>query len=329
MRITQGNLCAELCARTETVLRARHYSPLTTKAYVGWVRQFLETYWFCTPHDLGEREVTAFLSDLAIRKKVSASTQNQALSAILFLFKQVLGQELDWMDGVVRARRSQHLPVVLTRLEVQQVLGRMRGTPLLVAELLYGSGLRLMECLRLRVKDIDFDQRTILVHDGKGRKDRVTVLPASVDARLRQHMALVRRRHSRDLLNGAGFVELPYALARKYPSAATSWLYQWVFPAARTYLEPDSRERRRHHLHQTVVQKAVKQAVLAAGISKPAGCHTFRHSFATHMLEDGYDIRTIQQLLGHNDVSTTMIYTHVLNEGRGGLPVRSPLDRRR
>jgi integron integrase len=329
MLVTPENQCAELVARTESVLRARHYSPLTTKAYVGWVRQFLERYWYCAPDDLGEREVTAFLSDLAIKKKVSASTQNQALSAILFLFKQVLGYELEWMNGVVRARRSQHLPIVLSRAEVQDVLRQMRGTPLLVAELLYGGGLRLMECLRLRVKDIDFQQRSILVRDGKGQKDRVTVLPRSIDTRLREHLDRVRRRHARDLIAGAGFVELPYALARKFPNAANAWPYQWVFPAARTYFDAESRQRRRHHVHQTVVQKSVRRAVLAARITKPAGCHTFRHSFATHMLEDRYDIRTIQQLLGHNDVSTTMIYTHVLNDGRGGLPVRSPLDRMR
>ncbi len=319
----------ELCARTETVLRTRHYSPLTIKAYVFWVRQFLQRYWFCKPDDLGEREVTAFLSDLALRRNVSASTQNQALSAILFLFKQVLGRELEWMEGVVRARRGQHLPVVLTRQEVQRVFSRMKGTPLLVAELLYGAGLRLTECLRLRVKDIDFEQRTILVRDGKGRKDRVTMLPTHVEARLREHLATVRRMHAKDLLAGAGFVELPYALARKYPNAATSWPYQWVFPAARTYVESTTQQRRRHHVHQTVVQKAVREAVVAAGITKAAGCHTFRHSFATHLLEDGYDIRTIQELLGHNDVTTTMIYTHVLNQGRGGIPVRSPLDRGR
>jgi integron integrase len=310
----------------EISLKTRHYSPRTTTAYLYWVRKFLRQYWFCAPEDLGGREVTAFLTDLALRQKVAASTQNQALSAILFFFNGVLGRELEWMDGIVRARGSQHLPVVLSRQEVQKVLGRMRGTPLLVAELLYGSGLRLMESLRLRVKDVDFDQRKIHVHDGKGRKDRVTILPSRIAARLREHLLRVSRLHARDLLSGAGFVELPHALARKYTSAASSWPYQWVFPATRTYFDEPTRERRRHHLHPTVIQKAVRDAVRAAGIAKPAGCHTFRHSFATHMLQDGYDIRTIQELLGHKDVSTTMIYTHVLNEGRGGLPVRSPLD---
>jgi integron integrase len=313
----------------ETTLRTRHYSPRTTTAYLYWVRKFLEQYWFCAPSDLGRGEVTAFLTDLAVRQKVAASTQNQALSAILFFFKGVLGRELGWMDGVVRARGSQHLPVVLSRQEVQNVLGRIQGTPLLVAELLYGAGFRLMESLRLRVKDVDFDQRKILVRDGKGRKDRVTVLPNRIEPRLRQHVLRVRRLHAKDLLSGAGFVELPHALARKYPNAASSWPYQWVFPATRTYFDEATRERRRHHLHPTVIQKAVRDAVREAGITKPAGCHTFRHSFATHMLQDGYDIRTIQELLGHSDVSTTMIYTHVLNEGRGGLPVRSPLDRPR
>lgn len=221
---------AELCSRTETVLRTRHYSRSTITSYVFWLRKFLERYWYCPVEDLGETEITAFLSDLAIRQNVAASTQNQALSAVLFFFKQVLGRELEWMNDVARARRSQHLPVVLSRQEVQRILGRMQGTTLLVAELLYGSGLRLMECLRLRVKDIDFDQRKIVVRDGKGKKDRVTVLPARAEPRLRQHLSKVRRLHAKDLLAGAGFVELPHALARKYPNAASSWPYQWVFP---------------------------------------------------------------------------------------------------
>ncbi len=316
----------ELCSRTETVLKTRHYSRSTISSYIFWLRKFLERYWYCGLEDLGETEITAFLSDLAIRQNVAASTQNQALSAVLFFFKQVLGRELEWMNDIARARRSQHLPVVLSREEVPRLLGRMQGTTLLVAELLYGSGLRLMECLRLRVKDVDFDRRKIVVRDGKGKKDRETVLAARTEPRLRQHLAKVRRLHAKDLLAGAGFVELPYALGRKYPRAASSWPYQWVFPATRTYVDQASRQRRRHHLHQTVVQKAVRDAVRAAGITKPAGPHSLRHSFATHLLQDGADIRTIQELLGHRDVSTTMIYTHVLNEGRGGLPVRSPFD---
>jgi integron integrase len=226
----------ELCARMETILRTRHYSPRTTKCYLYWVRKFLNQYWFCRSEDLGEREVSRFLSDLAVRGNVAASTQNQALSAILFLFQHVLGRELDWLDGVARARRSQHLPVVLSKLEVQKVLGQMAGTPRLVAELLYGSGLRLMECLRLRVKDLHFDQLTIMVRDGKGRKDRATVLPGLVETRLHQHLARVRRLHAKDLLAGAGFVELPHALARKYPRAASSWPYQWIFHGKRFLL---------------------------------------------------------------------------------------------
>ncbi|MGH9318407.1 MAG: integron integrase, partial [Vicinamibacteria bacterium] len=302
----------ELCSRTETVLRTRHYSRSTITSYIFWLRKFLERYWYCGLEDLGETEIAAFLSDLAIRQNVAASTQNQALSAVLFFFKQVLGRELEWMNDVARARPSQHLPVVWSREEVQRVLGRMQGTPLLVAELLYGSGLRLMESLRLRVKDIDFERRKIVVRDGKGKKDRETVLAARTELRLRQHLAKVRRLHAKDLLAGAGFVELPYALARKYPNAAASWPYQWVFPATRTYVDEATRERRRHHLHQTVVQKAIRDAVRAGGITKPAGCHSLRHSFGTHLLQDGADIRTIQELLGHRDLSTTMIYTHVL-----------------
>jgi integron integrase len=316
----------DLCSRTETVLRTRHYSRSTISSYIFWLRKFLERYWYCGLEDLGETEITAFLSDLAIRQNVAASTQNQALSAVLFFFKQVLGRELEWMNDIARARRSQHLPVVLSREEVPRLFGRMHGTTLLVAELLYGSGLRLMECLRLRVKDVDFDRRKIVVRDGKGKKDRETVLAARTEPRLRQHLAKVRSLHAKDLLAGAGFVELPYALARKYPTAASSWPYQWVFPATRTYVDQATHQRRRHHLHQTVVQKAVRDAVRAARITKPAGPHSLRHSFATHLLQDGVDIRTIQELLGHRDVSTTMIYTHVLNEGRGGLAVRSPLD---
>ena len=266
MANTNSLSIAELCSRTETVLRTRHYSRSTITSYVFWLRKFLERYWYCPVEDLGETEITAFLSDLAIRQNVAASTQNQALSAVLFFFKQVLGRELEWMSDVARARRSQHLPVVLSREEVQRLLGRMQGTTLLVAELLYGSGLRLMECLRLRVKDIDFDQRKVDVRDGKGKKDRVTVLPARTKPRLRQHLSRVRRLHAKDLLAGAGFVELPYALARKYPNAASSWPWQWVFPATRTYVDQATRQRRRHHLHQTVVQKAVRDAVRAAGI---------------------------------------------------------------
>lgn len=314
----------ELQRRLRQTLETRHYSRRTLKSYSAWVYRFIRYHRYRHPAELGGKEVEAFLSALATEKRVSASTQNQALAAILFLYKSVLERELPWMDDIVRARPTLRLPVVLTRAEVKSVLERMSGTPRLVAALLYGSGLRLTECLQLRIKDLEFERRQILVQNGKGRKARGTLLPSRVVPRLKDHLKAVRRQFLRDLAEGAGFVELPDALARKYKSAATSWPWQWVFPATRRYVEPRTREVRRHHLHQSVVQRAVRQAVRTAGLSKPAGCHTFRHSFATHLLEAGYDIRTIQKLLGHSDVRTTMIYTHVLNAGP--FAVRSPLD---
>ncbi len=291
---------------------------------MGWVRRFIFFHGKRHPAEMGEREVTAFLSHLATAGGVSASTQNQALSAITFLYKAVLETELDWMKGIVRAKRSQRLPVVLSRQEVRGILSRLTGVCWLMACLLYGSGLRLMECLRLRVKDLDFERGEIIVRDGKGRKDRVAIFPERLRAPLKEHLEEVRRQHDQDLQRGDGSVALPAALARKYRTAAWEWGWRWVFPATRQYLDRETGQRRRHHVHQTVLQRAVKEAVRAVGIAKPASCHTLRHSFATHLLEDGYDIRTIQELLGHKDVSTTMIYTHVLN--RGGRGVRSPLD---
>ena len=269
--------------------------------------------------------MTRFLTHLAVDGKVSASTQNQALSALLFLYRDVMGEELSWLDDVVRARRPARLPVVLTRAEVAAVLGRLGGVSWLMASLLYGAGLRLLECARLRVKDIDLDRREIVVRDGKGGKDRVTLLPASLQDSLVSHLERVCNQHQSDLAQGMGSVELPTAIERKYPRAPWEWGWQWVFPATRLYRDLATGRRRRHHLHETVLQRALKDAVRAAGLAKPASCHTLRHSFATHLLEDGYDIRTIQEILGHRDVSTTMIYTHVLN--RGGRGVRSPLDR--
>jgi len=313
-----------LLDQVRSTLRTRHYSRRTEKAYVGWIRRYVIFNGKRHPREMGEAEVTRFLSHLAVERKVSASTQNQALAALLFLYRVVLGIELKWLDEMVRAKRPQRLPVVLTRREVRELLERLRGTTWLMTSLLYGSGLRLLECARLRVKDVDFERGEILVRDGKGRKDRVTMLPASVKGPLRAHLAQVWRMHAEDLRQGLGSVELPDALAQKFPNASREWGWQWVFPASRHYLIRATGERRRHHLHETVLQRAVKQAAREAGIAKPASCHTLRHSFATHLLEAGQDIRTIQELLGHRDVSTTMIYTHVLN--RGGLGVRSPLD---
>jgi integron integrase len=255
---------------------------------------------------------------------VSASTQNQALGAVLFLYEVILGRRLGWMDAIVRAQRPARLPVVLSRAEVAAVLSRLRGTPWLMASLLYGGGLRLLECAELRVKDVNFDRGELTIRDGKGGKDRVTMLPAAVRKPLSEHLTQVKALHDADLAAGRGRVALPGALGLKYPNAACEWAWQWVFPATRCYVDDTTGERRRHHLHESVLQRAVKEAARSAGIARPATCHTLRHSFATHLLEAGYDIRTIQELLGHRDVSTTMIYTHVLNQG--GRGVRSPLD---
>jgi integron integrase len=274
---------------------------------------------------MGPEEVTQFLSSLATESKVSASTQNQALSALLFLYHDVLRVDLPWLDEVVRAKRPERLPVVLTGEEVARLLAQLRGVVRLMVALMYGSGLRLLECCRLRVKDADFARHQIMVREGKGDKDRVTLLPAALVPELSRHLEWVERQHRRDLENGAGWVELPQAFSRKYPNAGREWPWQWVFPATRTYICRQTGQRRRHHLHESVVQREVKVAVRRAGIPKPASCHSLRHSFATHLLEDGYDIRTVQELLGHKDVSTTMIYTHVLN--RGPAAVRSPFDR--
>ena len=306
-------------------IRTRHYSRRTERAYVQWTRRFILFHDRQHPARMGEEEIGRFLSALATRDKVSASTQNQALAALLFLFRDVLGRPLGDLEKVVRARPSLRLPVVLTRAEVRAVLDRLQGVPRLMATLLYGGGLRLLECARLRVKDVDFETHQIVVRAGKGNKDRVTLLPASLEEDLRRHLEKARELHQRDLGRGGGWVELPGSLGRKYPNAGREWGWQWVFPATRTYRDRVSGERRRHHLHESVLQRAVKRAVREAGLAKPATCHTFRHSFATHLLEDGYDIRTVQELLGHQDVTTTMIYTHVLNRGWGG--VRSPADR--
>jgi integron integrase len=276
------------------------------------------------PADMGASEVRAFVTHLADAREVSASTQNQAVAAVVFLYREVLRRDFPWLRDLVRAKRKRSLPVYLTRPEVRQVFDRMDGTPRLIAMLLYGAGFRLLECVRLRVKDVDFAVNQITVRSGKGRKDRMALLPQVVKDALAAHLLRVRRQHQRDLQRGAGWVEMPDALGRKFPNAGREWIWQWVFPATRVYREERTGERRRHHLHQTVVQRAVRNAALQAGIPKRVTCHTFRHSFATHLLEDGYDIRTLQELLGHSDVSTTMIYTHVLNRGWGA--VKSPAD---
>ena len=312
-----------LLDRLRNELRTRHYSARTERAYVAWARRYILFHDRRHPSDLGAAELRAFLDHL-VASKVSASTHQQALSAITFLYKNVLGTTPSWLEQLARPARTLRLPVVLTRQEVRAILAQMNGTPKLMAAVLYGSGLRLLECARLRVKDIDFVAGSIAVRDGKGRKDRVTVLPESLRSSLRDHLTRVRDLHNSDLARGAGSVALPGALAVKYPGAARSWAWQWAFPATRTYRDSESGEHRRHHLHETVLQRSFHAAVQAAGIQKPASCHSLRHSFATHLLEAGYDIRTIQELLGHRDVATTMIYTHVLN--RGPLGVRSPID---
>jgi integron integrase len=318
----------KLLDRVRTALRVRHYSRRTEEAYAAWVKRFVLFHGMRHPDEMGEPEINAFLSSLATDGRAAASTQNQALSALLFLYRHVLGKPFPEMPALIRARRPARLPVVLTREEVKAVLARLDGAPLLVATLLYGTGLRLLECLRLRVKDVDFARGQISVRDGKGMKDRLTMLPVSVREPLRRHLVAVKSLHEADLAEGFGSVYLPDALARKYPAADKWWGWQWVFPAASRCADPREKPGsplRRHHVGETFVQRAVQRAVREARIGKPASCHTLRHSFATHLLESGHDIRTIQELLGHRDVATTMIYTHVLN--RGGLGVTSPLDR--
>ena len=313
-----------LLDRVRQAIRTRHYSHRTEKAYVHWTKRFIFFHNKRHPVEMGEAEIARFLSSLATESRVSASTQNQALNALLFLYQNVLAKKIGLIEGVVRAKRPRRLPVVLTKEEVRRLLSCLEGTCWTMAMLLYGAGLRLMECCRLRVKDVEFSRNQIVVRSGKGDKDRHTVLPAAVKEPLLRHLQAVRRQHEEDLRKGLGRVALPNALDRKYPNAGKEWGWQWVFPASSHYSDRMTGERRRHHLHESVLQRAVKEARLKAGIAKPAGPHTLRHSFATHLLEDGYDIRTVQELLGHRDVSTTMIYTHVLN--RGGRGVLSPAD---
>jgi integron integrase len=314
-----------LLAATRERIRVRHMSLRTEKTYLHWIRRFVEFHGRRNPRELGAAEVEAFLTHLAVDRRVSASTQNQALQAILFLYRRVLNTELPWLDNIVRARRPARLPVVLTREEVSRILAHLDGAHLLIAQLLYGSGLRLHECLALRVKDLELERRELIVRDGKGSKDRITVLPDESIALLHGHLGRLRAWFESERRIESPGVSMPEALARKYPRASTSWGWQYIFPSASVCSDPYTARPARHHIHPKTIQRAVQRAVRRAGIAKPASCHTFRHCFATHLLESGYDIRTVQELLGHADVKTTMIYTHVLN--RGGRGVRSPLDR--
>ena len=313
-----------LLDRLRAAIRVRHYSIRTEDTYVHWVRRFILFHGKRHPVELGAPEVAAFLTHLAVDRNVGASTQNQAKSALLFLYRVVLGVSLPWLDEIVAAKDTRRLPVVLTPSEVRALLHELNGTMGLVASLLYGTGMRLLESLRLRVKDVGFERREVVVRDGKGGKDRVTVLPENVMLPLQHQLGRAKLRHDRDLADGFGAVWLPDALATKFPRAPRAWGWQWVFPSATLSVDPRTGVQRRHHLNEATVQKAVSGAARRCGISKPCSPHVLRHSFATHMLQAGYDIRTVQELLGHSDVSTTMIYTHVLN--RGGRGVRSPLD---
>jgi integron integrase len=306
-------------------LRRRHYSYRTEQSYTHWIKRFIFFSDKRHPRDMGAPEVTAFLTHLARDRDVAAATQNQALAALLFLYKEILGQALPWLDQIERAKRPARLPTVLSVAETERLLAQMQGTKWLMASLLYGAGLRLRECLKLRVKDIDFDYRQILVRDGKGGKDRVTILPQSIVEPLQSHLTRVRAIHERDIASGHGDVELPDAIARKYPRAPYEWGWKFIFPSHKLSIDPRTGVIRRHHVFENYLIRGVKEATRAARITKHVSCHTLRHSFATHLLEGGQDIRTVQELLGHSSVETTMIYTHVLN--KGGRGVNSPLDR--
>jgi integron integrase len=314
----------EMLRQLRNAVRCRHYSVRTEHSYTGWVRRFLAFHAGRTVDSLGEPEISSFLTYLAVHDRVASSTQNQALNALVFFFRHVLGRSLDSPFRLVRAKRPLRLPVVLSKAEVASLLGRLAGEHLLMAQLLYGGGLRLMEVLRLRVKDVDFDLRQILVRDGKGFKDRITVFPDCLRSPMQLHLERVYRLFDADRSQNPNGVSLPAALRRKYPAASREWRWQYVFPSDRLSVDPRTGILCRHHADESGLQKAVRRAARAAGLAKPVSCHSLRHSFATHLLESGYDIRTVQELLGHSDVKTTMIYTHVLN--RGGLGVRSPID---
>lgn len=323
-RHPHGSRPPRLLDQVREVIRMKRYSIRTEEAYVPWIKRFVLFHDKRHPRDMGPEEVRQFLTHLAVTRRVAASTQNQALSAILFLYKAVLQQDIGWIDEIVWAKKPKRLPVVLTREEVKAVLQHLSGQTWIMASLLYGSGLRLIECLRLRVKDVDVSYHQITVRDGKGAQDCVTMLPERLNEALQAHMRTIQQLHQRDLEDGFGRVYLPDALARKYPNASREWAWQYIFPAARRTRDPRSGMMRRHHVMPLVLQRAVKAAVRQTGMAKAASCHAFRHSFATHVLENGADIRTVQELLGHKDVKTTMIYTHVLH--RGGPGTRSPMD---
>jgi len=314
----------KLIDQVRHILRVSHYSYETEKTYIKWIRRFIFHHNKRHPREMGEQEISDFLTHLAVAEHVAASTQNQALNAIVFLYKHVLKKELGEFENIHWAKRSTHIPVVLTQDEVQKILNKLHGQAWLMVSILYGSGLRQIECLRLRVKDLDFGYKQIVVRDGKGRKDRITILPDRLVEPLQHHLKKVKLIHEEDIRDDFGSVALSFALARKYPNAVTEWGWQFVFPSIRRSIDPRSGIERRHHLHKSMLPRHIRRAVNEAEIYKKVSTHTFRHSFATHLLENGYDIRTIQELLGHNDVRTTMIYTHVLN--RVGLGVRSPLD---
>ncbi|MFQ5418479.1 MAG: integron integrase [Myxococcota bacterium] len=323
-RPPEGARPPKLLDRVRHAARLRHMSPRTEGAYVQWIRRFILFHDKRHPDEMGADEVVAFLSELAVRREVGPSTQSQALSALVFLYREILGRELEGLDAAVRPRQTRPLPVVLSREEVRGVLDALPGRHQLIGTLLYGGGLRLLECLGLRIKDVDLDRRQLIVRQGKGRRDRRCPLPVRQRERIECHIAAVRNRHESDHERGIG-VRLPYSLDRKYPNATYEWSWYWLFPAARPTPDRRTGELFRHHLHETAVQRAVKRAAAKAGIAKRVSCHTFRHSFATHLLEDGSDIRTVQQLLGHRDLRTTMIYTHVVDSGP--LGVTSPADR--
>ncbi|MBI4852430.1 MAG: integron integrase [Acidobacteria bacterium] len=315
----------KLLDQIKEVMKLKHFSNRTEETYIHWIKRFIIFHKKRHPLEMGQEEIREFLSYLATQLNVARATQNLALQSILFLYREVLNKEIAHIDNIERAKKEAKVPIVFTRQEVSKILSNMKPTTSLMASLLYGSGLRLMECVRLRVKDLDFGSNIIVVREGKGEKDRVTVLPEKLRKALEHHLVKVKLLHEEDLAAGFGEVYLPYALERKYPNANKEWGWQYVFPSVRLSVDSRSGKKRRHHICEKVLQQNVKEAIKQAGIAKNGSCHTFRHSFATHLLADGYDIRTIQQLLGHNDVSTTMIYTHVVN--LGGHGVWSPLDR--